>query len=253
MKKITFLLAIVVTLTLAGCSLNPLARRGIASQGVCTKEAKLCPDGSSVGRQGPNCEFAPCPENANQNANTNQTDIANPASVNCEEEGGTLEIRTDATGGQVGYCKFSDGSECEEWAFYRDECRQGNISYKIYKNEEYGFEFHYPNNWIIDQQRSTINEVVFDIGIPESREAVRFEKNNKGLSLEQLKANMNIDPAVIYKQSEIEVGGEKAFYIETTEFGRGVIIFNHDDNTYVITTGGRMIENGVISSFKFNK
>ncbi len=28
---------------------------------ACTMEAKICPDGSSVGRQGPNCEFAPCP------------------------------------------------------------------------------------------------------------------------------------------------------------------------------------------------
>lgn len=27
----------------------------------CTFDAKLCPDGSAVGRQGPNCEFAPCP------------------------------------------------------------------------------------------------------------------------------------------------------------------------------------------------
>ena len=27
----------------------------------CTMEALLCPDGSSVGRVGPNCEFAPCP------------------------------------------------------------------------------------------------------------------------------------------------------------------------------------------------
>lgn len=27
----------------------------------CTLEAKICPDGSSVGRTGPNCEFAPCP------------------------------------------------------------------------------------------------------------------------------------------------------------------------------------------------
>ncbi len=27
----------------------------------CTLEAKLCPDGSSVGRVGPLCEFAPCP------------------------------------------------------------------------------------------------------------------------------------------------------------------------------------------------
>lgn len=28
---------------------------------VCTQEAKICPDGSAVGRTGPNCEFAPCP------------------------------------------------------------------------------------------------------------------------------------------------------------------------------------------------
>jgi hypothetical protein len=28
---------------------------------ACTEEAKVCPDGSSVGRVGPNCEFAPCP------------------------------------------------------------------------------------------------------------------------------------------------------------------------------------------------
>ena len=28
----------------------------------CTMEAKLCPDGSSVGRSGPNCEFTACPE-----------------------------------------------------------------------------------------------------------------------------------------------------------------------------------------------
>lgn len=27
----------------------------------CTLEAKICPNGSAVGRSGPNCEFAPCP------------------------------------------------------------------------------------------------------------------------------------------------------------------------------------------------
>jgi hypothetical protein len=30
---------------------------------VCTMDAKLCPDGSYVGRIAPNCEFAPCPGN----------------------------------------------------------------------------------------------------------------------------------------------------------------------------------------------
>jgi len=29
---------------------------------VCTQEAKLCSDGSYVGRTGPNCEFAACPQ-----------------------------------------------------------------------------------------------------------------------------------------------------------------------------------------------
>lgn len=28
---------------------------------ACTEEAKLCPDGSGVGREGPNCEFPDCP------------------------------------------------------------------------------------------------------------------------------------------------------------------------------------------------
>lgn len=28
---------------------------------ACTMDAKICPDGSAVGRSGPNCEFAACP------------------------------------------------------------------------------------------------------------------------------------------------------------------------------------------------
>lgn len=53
--------------------------------------------------------------------------MPNPASVFCEEQGYTLEIRDEA-GGQVGYCLFPDGSECEEWAFYWGECVPGSQS-----------------------------------------------------------------------------------------------------------------------------
>ncbi|HBK33459.1 TPA: hypothetical protein DEP34_01865 [Candidatus Uhrbacteria bacterium] len=43
--------------------LNPSSGSG---QVACTQEAKLCPDGSYVGRTGPKCEFAQCPgENNN--------------------------------------------------------------------------------------------------------------------------------------------------------------------------------------------
>jgi Tol biopolymer transport system component/putative hemolysin len=55
------------------------------------------------------------------------TGLANPASVYCEEQGYTLEIRTDENG-EYGVCIFPDGSECEEWAFYRGECKQASAS-----------------------------------------------------------------------------------------------------------------------------
>jgi putative hemolysin len=51
--------------------------------------------------------------------------LPNPASVFCQEQGGRLEIRSDAGGGQYGVCIFADGSECEEWTFYRGECQPG--------------------------------------------------------------------------------------------------------------------------------
>jgi inhibitor of cysteine peptidase len=55
-----------------------------------------------------------------------EANLPNPASVYCEETGGKLEIREDESGGQVGYCLFEDGSECEEWAFYRESCAPGD-------------------------------------------------------------------------------------------------------------------------------
>ncbi|UPA22680.1 hypothetical protein K8942_00500 [Candidatus Peribacteria bacterium] len=48
---------------LAGCTAMPPANNdtGSGDDIACAMEAKLCPDGSYVGRQGPRCEFAPCP------------------------------------------------------------------------------------------------------------------------------------------------------------------------------------------------
>ncbi len=59
---------------------------------------------------------------------TENANMANPASVNCEQQGGTLDIRTAADGSQQGFCVFSDGSECDEWAFFRGECAPGGES-----------------------------------------------------------------------------------------------------------------------------
>ncbi len=48
--------------------------------------------------------------------------LPNPASVYCTDNGGTLEIR-QGDGGEVGICVFPGGAECDEWAFFRGECK----------------------------------------------------------------------------------------------------------------------------------
>jgi putative hemolysin len=84
----------------------------------CPEDARICSDGSSVARTGPNCDFALCSDDL-----TEKSQMANPASVFCEQNGGKLEIRSGTDGGQVGYCKFSNGTECEEWKYFRGECK----------------------------------------------------------------------------------------------------------------------------------
>jgi putative hemolysin len=61
-----------------------------------------------------------------QTSPTPQANMPNPASVYCEKNGGKLELRTDAAGAVSGVCVFSDKSECEEWAYFRSECKPGD-------------------------------------------------------------------------------------------------------------------------------
>jgi len=49
------------------------------------------------------------------------TQLANPASVKCEKDGGKLTI-VDTQEGQIGICQLKNGELCEEWAYYRGEC-----------------------------------------------------------------------------------------------------------------------------------
>lgn len=45
--------------------------------------------------------------------------VANPASVYCEDQGGTVVIVTAADGSQSGRCRLPDGTEVDEWEYYR--------------------------------------------------------------------------------------------------------------------------------------
>ncbi len=53
--------------------------------------------------------------------------LANPASQNCIDKGGKLQIAKRGDGGQYGICVFSDDYQCEEWALFRGKCPLGGM------------------------------------------------------------------------------------------------------------------------------
>jgi Tol biopolymer transport system component/putative hemolysin len=55
------------------------------------------------------------------------SEIANPASQYCLEQGGTLAIEVRGDGGQFGICYFEDNRQCEEWALYYGDCPVGGL------------------------------------------------------------------------------------------------------------------------------
>lgn len=59
-----------------------------------------------------------CGDDSEPPTTTTGTQLANPASVFCVEQGGTVEI-VDEAGGQVGYCNLPDGTRIEEWEYFR--------------------------------------------------------------------------------------------------------------------------------------
>ena len=64
------LFSVIFLLFLAACT----AQRPMA----CTADAKICPDGSAVGRIAPDCEFAPCPEPSDTGTGTAGCDYSKP-------------------------------------------------------------------------------------------------------------------------------------------------------------------------------
>lgn len=63
MKKVLIFVLILVVISTAWILVSKRKVTNIQEENVaCTLEAKICPDGSYVGRTGPSCEFEKCPE-----------------------------------------------------------------------------------------------------------------------------------------------------------------------------------------------
>ncbi len=60
MLKPPVVASILALFVLAGIAAFVLVSPSVSQPTECTTEAKICPDGSAVGRTGPNCEFASC-------------------------------------------------------------------------------------------------------------------------------------------------------------------------------------------------
>jgi putative hemolysin len=118
-KKLLIILFVVGAMTVTACGSTP-APEALPSVAVPSQAAP------TVSPTEPPPAAAPTQPSAQETPTEDTTfesplDMANPASAYCVEQGYQLEIRDEA-GGQVGYCVFPNGAECEEWAFYRGEC-----------------------------------------------------------------------------------------------------------------------------------
>ncbi|MFA5080095.1 MAG: DUF333 domain-containing protein [Candidatus Paceibacterota bacterium] len=61
----------------------------------------------------------------NQNQQQDNSNIANPASVYCKDNGGTLTIEKKPDGSEYGLCYFDDNRACETGAMMRGDCPIG--------------------------------------------------------------------------------------------------------------------------------
>jgi eight-cysteine-cluster-containing protein len=77
---------------------------------ACTMEAKLCPDGSSVGRVGPRCEFAACPGTSTPNPRGGDTKTPTDKAPTTPTTGTTsVSYNKPVTLKEGETAKFSDG------------------------------------------------------------------------------------------------------------------------------------------------
>ena len=210
--------------------------------------------------------------------------MPNPASVFCEENGGTLEIRTADDGSQAGMCVFPDGSECDEWAFYRGECQSGgnqaenpvkaaelaDDGWYIYRDTNLKYSFHYPSDAIITENDEptksfTIQGPMFEVNYwpmimiahPQDREEFRPPV---GSDLEQWLTDHNLIDAETYDL--VEIAGTTAVHTRfDTNSGQSYnfdhYYFAHEDQLYsivILHTSGKEdwdLYNHFLNSFEF--
>lgn len=165
---------------------------------------------------------------------TPQANLPNPASFYCEQQGYRLEIRTATDGSQYGICVFPDGSECEEWAYYRGEClprEDGELyghSPDSFQNEpgtagnspanlptaipidpahyqgwwtytqlDYGFSIQLPEDWVVEETTTfdpLMNDHTLNLHSREIAPGQRVDKENIRLTFRRIGEDARLWP-----------------------------------------------------------
>ncbi len=143
----------------------------------CTADAKLCPDGSSVGRTGPNCEFAACPGmNANTNVNAS-ADVTKDWTMHLNEKGWSIRFpktyQQSITRGFTkpdSVVKVAESTDIDsQYAIYIEEYPNDASNRSTYAWQSGGYQEPYPAGFV-DKESVALGNI----------EATRFKVNVTG-------------------------------------------------------------------------
>lgn len=126
----------------------------------------ICKDGKWVKHGNPSSAMPTKPclvEGEKSFVKEEEIDMVNPASKNCLDKGGQLEIVKE-TAGELGICKFTDGTQCEEWQFFRNECQKGQLKQAETSHSYQGTISKVGNNYYL----KTLDGIEYLLSLPES-------------------------------------------------------------------------------------